>query len=58
MPQLAAALSTTNMMNPHLFFFFIPVCKLLTGDFLVRHHRLGGGVAATEPAMGQEGRGL
>ena len=31
MPQLAAALSITNMMNPHLFFL------LLTGDFLVDH---------------------
>ena len=31
MPQLAAALSITKMMNPHLFFL------LLTGDFLVDH---------------------
>ena len=23
------------MMNPHLFFFFIPVSKLLIGDFLI-----------------------
>ena len=57
MPQLAAALSITNMMNPHLF-FSSSLWKLLTGDFLVRHHQLGEGVAATEPAKGQEGRAV
>ena len=46
MPQLAAALSITNMMNPHLF-FSSSLWKPRTGDFLVRHHQLGG-VAATE----------
>ena len=44
--------------EPTSFFFFIPVSKLLTGDFLVRPPQLGGGVAATELAEGQEGRGL
>ena len=34
MPQLAAALSITNMMNPNLF-FSPSLSKLLTGDFLV-----------------------
>ena len=34
MPQPAAAISFTNMMNPNL--FFLPsLWKLLTGDFLV-----------------------
>ena len=35
MPQLAAALSITNMMNPHLFFFSSSLWKLLAGDFLI-----------------------
>ena len=35
MPQLAAALSTTNMDEPPSFFFTSSLSKLLTGDFLV-----------------------
>ena len=39
MPQPAAALSITNMMNPHL--FFSSLWKLLTGVFLVDLLNLG-----------------
>ena len=46
MPQPAAALSITNMMNPHL--FFSSLWKLLTGVFLVDLLNLGGGGPATE----------
>ena len=45
MPQPAAALSITNMMNPHL--FFSSLWKLLTG-FFRRPPQLGGGGPATE----------
>ena len=55
MPQPAAALSITNMMNPHLF-FSSSLWKLLTCDFLVRPPLLGGGVAATKPAESQAGK--
>ena len=40
MPQLAAALSITNMMNPHLFFSSF-LWMLLTGVFLVDLLNLG-----------------
>ena len=49
MPQPAAALSITNMMNPHLFFFFFISVETAHRRLpRVRPPELGGGVAATE----------
>ena len=56
MPQPAAALSITNMMNPQLF-FFIPMEG--AHRWLPRRPpQLGGGIADTEPAKGQEERAV
>ena len=57
MPQLAAVLSITNMMNPHL--FFSSLWKLLTGDFLVDLLNLGEEVLSQNQSRGsgRMGRG-
>ena len=56
MPRLAAALSITNTMNPHLFFhrmkkIFIPI-EAAYRRLPRRPSLLGGGVAATELEQG------
>ena len=56
MPQPAAALSITNMMNPQLF-FFIPM-EAAHRWLPRRPPQLGGGIADTEPAKGQEERAV
>jgi len=50
----AATCGGTCKHDEFLSFFSSSLWKLLTGDFLVRHHQLGEGVAAKEPAKGQE----
>ena len=47
MPQPAAALSITNTMNPHLFFFIIPI-EAAHLRLPRRPPQFGGGVAATK----------
>ena len=47
MPRLAAALSITNTMNPHLFFFIIPI-EAAHRRLPRRPPQLAGGVADTE----------
>ena len=48
LPQPAAALSITNMMNPNLFFFFFISVEAAHRRLTRRPPELGGGVAATE----------
>ena len=55
MPQLAAALSITNTMNPHLFFSSSLFLSCSPATSFVRPPLLGGGVADTEPAESQAG---